>query len=241
MQPALEAEGDAASAQVGEEEEEAAAAAEGGAAAAACRIGLMLDLDAGSLSVYKNDVRLGSMVDGRWAENSPMTGEYCWAVSTRERGEPTHTQHTRSSRAVARCGRAAACGRQAEPPQALWPAHDANTHARAHAHTHICSDTCSDFTLAPAALMLLGGGGNGSSRVWQATASRWRRKALSTSRAAKVDAEPGSGGGRTQSTEPRPPPSAHASAWRRSLRQQTPIDSQFCRSKRSPSCERPVP
>ena len=29
-----------------------------------CRIGLLLDLDAGSLSVYKNDVRLGAMVDG---------------------------------------------------------------------------------------------------------------------------------------------------------------------------------
>ena len=39
------------------------------------RIGLLLDRSDGSLSVYKNDVRLGVMV------SSGLAGEYCWAVS----------------------------------------------------------------------------------------------------------------------------------------------------------------
>eukprot|EP01044_Picomonas_judraskeda_P000351 COSAG03_NODE_15_length_22165_cov_72.809934_20_plen_320_part_00 len=38
-------------------------------------IGLVLDIDQGSMSVYKNDMRLGVMVA------SGLTGEYCWAVS----------------------------------------------------------------------------------------------------------------------------------------------------------------
>ena len=39
------------------------------------QIGLLLDLDKGSLTVYKNGGRLGVMVP------SGLTGEYCWAVS----------------------------------------------------------------------------------------------------------------------------------------------------------------
>ena len=38
------------------------------------RIGLLLDLDEGSIAVYLNGVRLGVMDDG-------LSGEYCWAVS----------------------------------------------------------------------------------------------------------------------------------------------------------------
>jgi hypothetical protein len=37
-------------------------------------IGLLLDLDQGSMTVYKNDERLGVMATG-------LSGEYCWAVS----------------------------------------------------------------------------------------------------------------------------------------------------------------
>jgi hypothetical protein len=37
------------------------------------RIGLLLDLDQGSMTVYKNDERLGVMATG-------LSGEYCWAV-----------------------------------------------------------------------------------------------------------------------------------------------------------------
>ena len=37
-------------------------------------IGLLLDLDKGSLTVYKNDKRLGVMQTG-------LSGEYCWALS----------------------------------------------------------------------------------------------------------------------------------------------------------------
>ena len=39
-----------------------------------CRIGLLLDLDVGSLSVYKNGVRLGAMVDGQWTEGGALKG-----------------------------------------------------------------------------------------------------------------------------------------------------------------------
>ena len=39
------------------------------------RIGLLLDLDEGSMTVYKNDERLGVMVP------RGLSGEYCWAVS----------------------------------------------------------------------------------------------------------------------------------------------------------------
>ena len=38
------------------------------------RIGLLLDLDQGTMTVYKNDERLGVMATG-------LSGEYCWAVS----------------------------------------------------------------------------------------------------------------------------------------------------------------
>eukprot|EP01046_Picozoa_sp_COSAG06_P055568 COSAG06_NODE_10258_length_1716_cov_2.036487_1_plen_291_part_00 len=37
------------------------------------RIGLLLDLDQGSMTVYKNDERFGGMATG-------LSGEYCWAV-----------------------------------------------------------------------------------------------------------------------------------------------------------------
>jgi hypothetical protein len=38
------------------------------------RIGMLLDLDQGTMTVYKNDERLGVMATG-------LSGEYCWAVS----------------------------------------------------------------------------------------------------------------------------------------------------------------
>jgi hypothetical protein len=38
------------------------------------RIGMLLDLDQGSMTVYKNDERLGVMATG-------LSGEYCWAVT----------------------------------------------------------------------------------------------------------------------------------------------------------------
>ena len=44
------------------------------------RIGLLLDLDQGSMTVYKNDERLGVMATG-------LSGEYSWAVSLRWQGE----------------------------------------------------------------------------------------------------------------------------------------------------------
>ena len=44
-----------------------------------CKIGMLLDLDEGTLSIYNNDRRLGVMKRG-------LAGQYCWAVSllTRE-------------------------------------------------------------------------------------------------------------------------------------------------------------
>jgi hypothetical protein len=38
------------------------------------RIGMLLDLDQGSMTIYKNDERLGVMATG-------LSGEYCWAVA----------------------------------------------------------------------------------------------------------------------------------------------------------------
>lgn len=38
------------------------------------KIGMVLDLDKGTLDVYKNDRRLGTMMSG-------LAGEYCWVVS----------------------------------------------------------------------------------------------------------------------------------------------------------------
>ncbi len=42
-------------------------------------MGLLLDLDDGTLSVFKNDKKLGVMKDG-------LTGEYCWMVLIRQCG-----------------------------------------------------------------------------------------------------------------------------------------------------------
>ena len=39
------------------------------------RIGMLLDLDRGSMTVWKNDVKLGDMV------GEGLTGPLCWAVS----------------------------------------------------------------------------------------------------------------------------------------------------------------
>jgi len=43
---------------------------------ASYKIGMVLDLDEGTLDVYKNDRRLGTMIRG-------LVGEYCWVVSFR--------------------------------------------------------------------------------------------------------------------------------------------------------------
>eukprot|EP01043_Picozoa_sp_COSAG02_P053343 COSAG02_NODE_5873_length_3972_cov_20.899045_6_plen_108_part_00 len=59
----------------------------------AVRIGLLLDLDAGSLTVYKNDVRLGNMVDGRWSEGGALEGQYSWALATRRQGAHFERNH----------------------------------------------------------------------------------------------------------------------------------------------------
>ena len=60
-----------------------------------CRIGLLLDLDSGSLSVYKNDVRLGAMVDGQRSQSGGMKGAYCWALSTKQQGARAHEARAR--------------------------------------------------------------------------------------------------------------------------------------------------
>jgi hypothetical protein len=44
------------------------------------RIGMLLDLDQGSMTVYKNDERLGVMATG-------LSGDYCWAVSMGNRDD----------------------------------------------------------------------------------------------------------------------------------------------------------
>jgi hypothetical protein len=44
------------------------------------RIGLLLDLDQGTMTVFKNDERLGVMATG-------LSGEYCWAVSLYTQGD----------------------------------------------------------------------------------------------------------------------------------------------------------
>jgi hypothetical protein len=43
------------------------------------RIGMLLDLDQGTMTVYKNDERLGVMATG-------LSGEYSWAVAMWNRG-----------------------------------------------------------------------------------------------------------------------------------------------------------
>jgi hypothetical protein len=45
------------------------------------RVGLLLDLDQGSMTVYKNDERLGVMV------SSGLSGEYCWGVELYNPGD----------------------------------------------------------------------------------------------------------------------------------------------------------
>jgi hypothetical protein len=45
-----------------------------GTVAAGDRIGMLLDLDKGSMTIYRNDERLGVMMTG-------LSGEYSWAVS----------------------------------------------------------------------------------------------------------------------------------------------------------------
>ena len=45
------------------------------------RIGMLLDLDQGSMTVYKNDERLGALA------SSGLSGEYCWAVSLEIEGD----------------------------------------------------------------------------------------------------------------------------------------------------------
>jgi hypothetical protein len=49
------------------------------------RIGLLLDLDQGTMTVYKNDERLGVMA--KW-----LRGEYSWAVSLRQQGSSTRIE-----------------------------------------------------------------------------------------------------------------------------------------------------
>ena len=44
-----------------------------------CKIGMLLDLDEGTLSVYKNGRKLGVMKRG-------LAGQYCWVVSLRSGG-----------------------------------------------------------------------------------------------------------------------------------------------------------
>jgi hypothetical protein len=49
------------------------------------RIGMLLDLDQGSMAVYKNDERLGVMATG-------LSGEYSWAVSLDRQGDSTRIE-----------------------------------------------------------------------------------------------------------------------------------------------------
>ena len=44
------------------------------------RVGMLLDLDQGSMTIYKNDERLGVMATG-------LSGEYCWAAELRAQGD----------------------------------------------------------------------------------------------------------------------------------------------------------
>jgi hypothetical protein len=48
-------------------------------------VGLLLDLDEGTLSVYKNGRRLGTMKDG-------LSGEYCWLMSIQGASNSTAVQ-----------------------------------------------------------------------------------------------------------------------------------------------------
>ena len=46
---------------------------------------MLLDLDQGSMTVYKNDKRLGVMATG-------LSGEYCWAVSLLDEDDSAHIE-----------------------------------------------------------------------------------------------------------------------------------------------------
>jgi hypothetical protein len=50
------------------------------------RIALLLDFDAGTMTVYKNDERLGVMATG-------LSGEYCWAVAMVNAGDSARIVH----------------------------------------------------------------------------------------------------------------------------------------------------
>ena len=47
------------------------------------RVGLLIDLEVGSMSVYLNGNRVGAMVEGKEQQGRVMRGPYCWAVSIR--------------------------------------------------------------------------------------------------------------------------------------------------------------
>jgi hypothetical protein len=49
------------------------------------RIGMLLDLDQGTMTVYKNDERLGVMATG-------LSGEYSWAVALYYGGDSTRIE-----------------------------------------------------------------------------------------------------------------------------------------------------
>jgi hypothetical protein len=51
------------------------------------RIGLLLDLDQGTMTVYKNDERLGVMATG-------LSGEYSWAVALYKYGNSARIEAT---------------------------------------------------------------------------------------------------------------------------------------------------
>jgi hypothetical protein len=69
------------------------------------RIGMLLDLDQGTMTVYKNDERLGVMATG-------LSGEYSWAVTWENEGDESplglSSQSTQRSRRSARIGAAPA-------------------------------------------------------------------------------------------------------------------------------------
>lgn len=56
------------------------------AAAAGDRVGMLLDLEAGSMVVYKNDERLAMMAAG-------LAGPYCWAVTLYDKGDRVTIKH----------------------------------------------------------------------------------------------------------------------------------------------------
>ena len=62
------------------------------------RVGMLLDLTVGSMTVYLNDKRLGDMVEGDDAHGGQqgrrrLHGEYCWAVSMRYSHDAVRIAH----------------------------------------------------------------------------------------------------------------------------------------------------